>query len=144
LTNCRLFIRSWRAAFRALTRSLLSQEQKLLSDADYDPRKQPPSLNRRLDVLERALSQHLAKQLGIVDTTSDASAATTSLIVVQGRRDEVISGRWWNKGMLLAALVESGGDAKQAGLKLIGKGKYGKEAALIYREEMNFVAHTVQ
>jgi hypothetical protein len=143
LTNCRPFIRSWRAAFRALTRSLLSQEQKLLSDADYDPRKQPP-LNRRLDVLERELSQHLAKQLEIVDTTSDASTSATTSLVVQGRRDELISGQWWNKGMLLAALVESGGDAKQAGLKLIGKGKYGKEAALIYREEMNFVAHSVQ
>jgi hypothetical protein len=45
--------------------------------------------------------------------------------------------------MLLAALVESGGDAKKAGMKLIGKGKYGKQAALIYRAEMKFVAETV-
>jgi hypothetical protein len=50
--------------------------------------------------------------------------------------------------MLLAALVECGGDAKKAGVKLCqgnpGKrNKQSKLAARIYRREMDFVSQVV-
>jgi hypothetical protein len=52
--------------------------------------------------------------------------------------------RWWTRGMLLAALVECGGDVKRAGMKLCigstGKKKGSEAAALAYRAEMQFVA----
>jgi hypothetical protein len=79
LGECRLFIRSWRAAFHALARSLY--EQRRLSSAATDGAtagaeeknapsktisKLPPTLDQRLTLLEKAVTYHSAKQVKLI------------------------------------------------------------------------------
>jgi hypothetical protein len=85
---------------------------------------------------------------------TDATTTTTTITTTTTTtHQDVTAGvatyhKWWNRGMLLAALIECGGDAKKAGVKLCqgnpGKrNKQSKLAARIYRREMDFVSQVV-
>jgi hypothetical protein len=142
LGDCRLFKRSWKAAFHALTRSLFNQRQLGMTTVGtvVGETPPPPTLEQRIALLEKAVAFYDAKKAAVSDDCNEKSAEDkmTSSIRID---------RWWNRGMLLAALIESGGDVKKAGKKLCsgssGKKKGNLKAAISYRAEMNFVAQKV-
>jgi hypothetical protein len=128
LSECRMFIRSWRAAFRGVVDALQSQRQLVELKRGRPFNNNDYTLERRYEMLEKAIRLHASK--------------TATIVIENGIPKQQVD-EWWNKGMLLAALVESKGDSKRAGMKLIGSGKYDLKGSKLYRQEMMFVAKTI-
>jgi hypothetical protein len=63
LSKCRMFIRSWRAAFHALARSLYSQRQLVDDSGGTTHHSQAHTLEKRVELLEKAIVHHQAKQV---------------------------------------------------------------------------------
>jgi hypothetical protein len=162
LGSCRLFGRSWKAAFHALAQGVQQQKQAFQqASREGIPGLQAPlSIDQRLAALEKKVAHFAAKQDAaspLPAPASNASAAAGSgsgaLAASPGAFAAKRAARWWGRGVLLAALVESGGDVQRAAAKLCqgsGSASGGNRgggsvlAAEAYRAEMMFVAEAVK
>ena len=166
LRACRLFGRSWRAAFHALAQGV-QQQKKAVQQAQATgggegggggrvPRRQPMplSIEQRLVALDKKVAHFVAKRsAAAAAAASDESNNTTITSVNPSSPSAKRAVRWWDRGLLLAALVESGGDVRRAAAKLCqgsgsasggDKGNGSLLAAEAYRAEMRFVAESVE
>jgi hypothetical protein len=172
LGDCKLFQRSWRAAFHVLTKNLFeqrqAQQQKLLEEGDgggggaagaSGGSKALLTVEQRLAALERAVAHFHAKAQAADTFDSGSSSSTGGAAEAAFSEEEAqlarlspsaraAKTRWWTRGMLLASLVESGGDGRKAAAKLCrGASRKSagenKAAAEMYRFEMKFVADKV-
>ena len=163
LGSCRLFGRSWRAAFHALAQGV-QQQKKAVQQAQamssggeggtksaVSNQPMPLSIEQRIVALDKKVAHFVAKRSAAAVAAADNNNANDSANPSSPSARRTL--RWWDRGLLLAALVESGGDVRRAAAKLCqgsgsasggDKGNGSVLAAEAYRAEMRFVAESVE
>jgi len=163
LGSCRLFGRSWRAAFHALAQGVhqqkkaVQQAQAMSSGGEGGTKSavsnqpMPLSIEQRIVALDKKVAHFVAKRSAAAVAAADNNNANDSANPSSPSARRTL--RWWDRGLLLAALVESGGDVRRAAAKLCqgsgsasggDKGNGSVLAAEAYRAEMRFVAESVE
>ena len=147
--------RNWESEFHALVHRIQQERgamQEAIASGECDPNARLPlSIEQRLAALQKKVAHFAVKRSAAAATSSRAGGRHPGEGAAS-RATERTAAKWWDRGMLLAALVESNGDVRRAAARLCqgcstssNGGDKGGEHVLVaedYRAEMRFVAES--